>query len=112
MVNPTLWSQLPFGDLPAWQAFLGDHARAHALIFAQAVALSRPVYETYPLGDGGGTEWLTAHHLEHRAICHSLGISPPPDLASYRLDDPEQWSDWMQAHADEHVRVQSAAGIV
>lgn len=111
MISPSLWEQLPFGDVQAWTAFLGEHAQAHTLIATQAVRLGKPRYATYPLGDGGGVEWLTAHYFEHRSINHSLSLTPPPDLASYDLTDPEQFGDWLEAHAAEHERIHQVAVI-
>jgi hypothetical protein len=111
MISPQLWEEIPFGDVHAWQAFLGDHARMHSLTYYQAVQQGKPKWNTYPLGDGGGVEWLCAHYQEHLAINSSYGLTPPPDLASYNLKDPEQFLDWMEAHGEEHVRINQAANI-
>ena len=112
MLSPTNWQQTPYGNPDAWHTFLGENARSHTLIRYQVVAQGFRQYNTVPLGDGGGAIWLAAHFNEHRDINHVLGLTPPPDLASYDLEDKEQFEDWMESHADEHRRINATLSIV
>ena len=112
MVNPLLWQDLPFGNLDAWATFLRDHAALHTALWLKTVVATKPQYDAHPLADGGGATWLWANQMEHVGAARRWGISEPPDLASYDLNEADQFADWMQSHAADHARLNNIAGIV
>ena len=111
MISPLCWRDIPYGDLDGWYSFRGDHANMHTAMYNSVSAGGNPLYQTYPLEDGAGPTWLSAHELEHRAVCASLGIAGPPDLSSFDLDIPDQYAEWMKVNADEHSRLNGVINL-
>ena len=111
MISPMLWAHIPFGSAEGFRAFLGDHAAMHQAM-AQAVAgAGLPQYPLHPLGDGADDAWMLANDREHRAVAEALGLADPPDLKAFDLKTPDDFADWMDAHARDHRRLNLALGI-
>ncbi len=113
VMSPSLWQDVPYGDSDAWQDFLGVHSIQHGQLDKKILAL-KPGFalKRYPLGDGGEGDWLFANQQQHVSECLALGIAGPPDLQSYDLKDKTQFLAWNQLHAQEHKRMNTAAGLV
>src|SRR2546425_370151 len=109
--DPLSWSHLTFGDATAWIDFLGQHGLWHRALDVTVRSAGGAPYASLPLGDGGGDAWHLAHQQAHDGAARALGIAAAPDLQSYDLQDPDQFSTWTFLHSLEHVRVRRAAGI-
>ena len=112
VMNPLSWSILTFGDETAWIDFLGHHDLWDRAFDQQVrTRLGAGPYPTPPLGDGGGSEWDEAHQLWHAGAANAVLIGPPPDFRSYDRRQKEQFATWCFLHANEHVRLERAAGL-
>lgn len=111
-MDPRLWWHIPYGDVDGWAAFLSEHAAQHTLIHMTLIQANRPQYQAFPLADGGGPEWLWANWLEHQSVCIALGLPAPSDLSSYDISEQDQYIEWMKEHADDHLRINRASGII
>lgn len=111
MIDPSLWADVPFGNLTAWQDFLGYQSLWHRALADTVFALTGVTYRTVPLGDGGGPEWLEALSSECASAAAALGIAGPPDLASYDLADQREYESFMFVNAQVHKRLREGAGI-
>lgn len=69
------------------------------------------VFRTYPLGNGGGPEWLDAVQKQYAAASTALGLPPPPDLQSYDLKQPADWASWTFILGQTTRSIQIAAGV-
>lgn len=112
MIDPTLWSNVPFRAPTAFRDWGGTHALVHQAIADTAARASKP-YQVYPLGGGVGTKgWMQAHAQEHINANLALAVSGPANLSDYNLGEREDWDNFHLVHADEHRRLHTAAGIV
>ena len=112
MVDVSLWASIPFRNPTAWLDFLGHHALWHRALAETVFRLNGATYRTYPLGDGGGIEWMHAHQQEHVGANQALSLGSPADLESYDLTDPEDFASWCFVHAQEHRVLRSEAEIL
>ena len=111
MIDPVLFSELPFGDLTAFSDFVGTNALYHRALAQTAAAGGFP-YRTFPLGDfGSGPEWLHALNAQMVAACAALGITGPTDVASYNLNDPNDFASFTLAYANDLRRLRTAVGV-
>lgn len=100
-----------FGDEVAFKAFLKDHWLAHEGLL-QASEDAGLTVENYPLADfDRQVEWLQRHNLIHQQLAQQWLISAPPDLENWDLTQEDDFYDWMQSHAQEHVRISLTVGI-
>ena len=112
--SPHAWAVLIFGDQNALVDFLGAHDLSHVALDRTIRAAGGAPYPHLPLGNGptgDGADWMEAHQAAHAGAASSLGIAAAPDLRSYTLNDPEQFASWTWLHAQEHVRINDAAGL-
>lgn len=54
--------------------------------------------------------WLESHEATHQQLRTFSGVGGI-NLADVDLTKSDQWSDWMDTHADEHSLIRSALGI-
>ena len=111
MVDVSLWASIPFRNPTAWTDFLGEHALWHRALAETVFRLNGINYRTYPLGDGGGIEWMQAHQQEHIGANHALGLGSPADMED-DLSTAEAHASWCFIHSQEHRLLRSAAGIL
>ena len=98
--NPTAWKDLT-GTLELWFRALGQ--RIH-----QSTGQSIRVL---PLGEGGGTEWLSGVQTQFESAATALGIAAPGDLESYDLSRAEQFASWTWTLSQEARRLGTAAAL-
>jgi len=68
-------------------------------------------YKAFPIGTPGGPEWLQAIQQTYQNASAALGLPPPPDLESYSLDEPADWSSWTFILSQTTASLQRAAGL-
>lgn len=112
MLDARLFSSTPFDNRTAWLDFLGTHALFHRALADKVHALTGVAYRVYPLGNGGGAEWLGAVQKTYQNAARALGIGPPPDLESYDLRQPGDFASWCFIIGQESRRLALAAGLV
>jgi hypothetical protein len=104
-------ADVQFGDEVSWRAFLGDHWFAHEGLYQASLDAGIEV-ENYQLAEfDRQVEWLERHDLIHKQLAEGWLIDPPPDLKNWDLTQKDDFDDWMQAHAAEHVRISVTVGI-
>ncbi len=111
VVDPHHWSHLPFGDQTAFLDFAGTHALFHRALDVKIRSLGGAPYNYLPIGDGGGSEWLLAVQQAHAGAAAALLIPEPPDLTSYDLSDPDEFTTWTYLLALDDIRLRQAAGL-
>lgn len=111
MIDPSLWSSIPPRNPSAWADFLGQFEIWHRAL-AQTIARTtgRSIY-TFPMGDGGSSEWLSAVQRVYAEATAALGIAGPTDLQSYDLNNPTEFASWAWLVSLESRRVRLAAGL-
>lgn len=111
MIAPTLWAGTPHDNRTA----LLDMAGTLELWFrglAQTIhALTGTAVRVSPIGVPGGTAWLQSIQAMCAEAANALGLSPPPDLASYDLRDESDFQSWMFTMSQEGERLRVAAGL-
>lgn len=111
MIDPIVWAALPFKNPTAWTDFVGTFGLWHRCLSPVIFTRTGKTYRTYPLGDGGATEWLQAHQQEDAGACAALGIAGPPDMRSFDLSRADDFASWTFIVANEHRRIAAAAGM-
>jgi hypothetical protein len=56
------------------------------------------------------TQWLNVHQTIHDALRTWTGVQGI-DLSTVDLEDREEWFEWMDAHAQEHILIEQALGL-
>ncbi len=111
MVDPRLWGSVPFNNKNAWDDFTGTFALWHRALATQIATLTGIAYKTYPLGTGGGDEWLHAVQRQYQNASAALGIAPPVDLESYDLTQPGDFASWTFTISQASRTLALAAGL-
>ena len=94
------------------QAFLLAHQIEHHKLTEAAIDQGFAA-TTFPLGDLGNVdEWLRFNAQMHQQHADNLEIDAPPDLEEWDLNDPQQVSEWLLAHIEDHDRLALAYGVV
>ena len=83
----------------------------HRALAAKVAALTGTAYKTYPLGTGGGPDWLHAVQLQYQNASAALGIAPPPDLESYDLSQAGDFASWTFIISQTSRTLALAAGL-
>ena len=112
MIDPALFSNVPFRNATAWTDFTGTlwlYLRA----LAEHVGRNQGVtIRVQPIGDGDGrSRWLQAVQETLVSASLALQIAPPNDLSSYDLSEPEQFASWTFLVSQQCSRMREAAGI-
>lgn len=112
MIWPGSWSDVPFNNRTALLDFQGYHALWHQVVAETAANAGFP-YQTYPLGDSvGSPAWQEVHQREHVNANAALGITGPPILLDYDFKDKVQFATFQFVHAQESIRLGTAAGVL
>lgn len=112
MMSPAMWADVPFGNRTALRDFQGYHAIWHQVV-AETSARAGFAYQVYPLGDAVGSPiWQDIHQREHVNANAALGITGPPLLTDYDFKDRTAFATFMWVHANESIRLATAAGII
>jgi hypothetical protein len=112
MIDPSLWNNVPFKNPTAWRDFVGTHWLYWQQGLAPAIFdLTGLTVRLYPIGDGGGGQWLQAVQAQYVAGAAALGAEPPPDLSSYDLSNAEDFASWTFLLAQSAQRLRIAAGL-
>lgn len=104
MISPLLWQSVSHGDETAWLDFMGQHEQTHRVLAATSRTLIRTLDDM--LKD------LTPHGALHDALADRYGIGRVGDWTSYDLREPEAFYSFMALHAQDHVRIARAAGVI
>jgi hypothetical protein len=112
VIDPRLFSGLPFNNKTAWLDFLGVHDLYWKQGLIPAIqGITGNSFKTYPLGGGGGADWLSAVQQTYQNAALALGVSPPPDLQSYDLGQASDFASWTFIISQELRRLSLAAGL-
>lgn len=112
MIDPSLWNNVPFKNRTAWKDFVGTHWLYWQQGLAPAIFdLTGITIRLYPIGDGGGSDWLQAVQQQYLAGSDALGLNPPPDLSSYDLSKEEEYASWTFLLAQTAQSLRIAAGV-
>ena len=111
MISPTNWNNVPFRDATAWADFVGTHWLWHRAVAEHVRRTTGVSYRVYPIGDGGGSQWLYAVQRTYENAFAALGLSPPSDLSSYDLNDPEEFASYTFLLSQTASRLREAAGV-
>ena len=112
MIAPTMLSGTPFGSRTALLDFAGTLEIFMRGIADAAFQLTGESVRVSPIGVPGGAAWLQSIQSMCVSAADTLGIAPPPDLASYDLTSESDFTSWMYAISQEAERLRVAAGIV
>lgn len=94
MIDTRLWGSTPFQNQNAWLDLIGMLDLWHRALAQHITKTTGKSYRTFPLGNGGGTEWLHAVQTTYQNAAQALGVAPPPDLESYDLNSPGDFASW------------------
>lgn len=106
-----MWASLPFRNQTAWVDFIGRLDLYHRVLAAQIHKTTGRTYRTYPLGNGGGTEWLHAVQKQYQNAANALGVPPVPDLESYDLSKAGDFQSWTFILSQTTRQLALAAGL-
>jgi hypothetical protein len=115
-VNALLLSDVAFDSDDAWGAFQLQHGMMHQKVYDSILdkdALQNEP-EFYPLFDfprEDNKEYLFDHWRVHQSNALILGLPGIPDLSTYDLSDPAQYTDFLQQHFLVHLNENIALGI-
>lgn len=110
-IDPRFFANIPFRNPTAWTDFLGTFDLWHRALAQQVFLTTGNVYRVYPLGDGGGEEWLAAVQATYVGAAKALGLPPPPDLQSYDLSQPGDFASWTFIVSEASRSLRAAAGL-
>lgn len=54
--------------------------------------------------------WIYQHQVMHNQVNALLG-TPGVDLTSFDWQDPDQFQNWLNLNAAEHIRISAALGV-
>lgn len=112
MIDPNLFSNIPFRNKTAWKDFTGTLLLYWQQGLAPAIyALTGTAIRLFPIGDGGGAQWSQAVQSQYEEGCQALGITAPPDLASYDLSKEEEFQSFTFLISQTTQRLRIAAGL-
>lgn len=103
MMNPVLWEVVPFRDPDAFSDWLQTHDAQHQ-----------------QLAKVTGTRWqplddlktnLEAHSQLHILLAKALNVPQVDDLLSFDLTEEVSYLGFMLLNAQDHTRLNAAAGI-
>ncbi len=112
MIDTRLWGSVPYNNQTAWLDFLGQFDLWHRALVQKVTALTGKPYRTYPLGNGGGHEWLHAVQQQYVNASAALGLAPPPDLESYDLNQAGDFASWTFIIGEASRSLALAAGLL
>jgi hypothetical protein len=110
-VDPSLFASVPFGSKTAYVDFCGTLQLYFKALADQVFALTGNAMRLYPIGDGGGDDWLHAVQQQFVSCSLALGLGSPPDLSSFDLAVPEDHASFFFSVAQELRVLRSAAGL-
>lgn len=111
MVDPSLWSNVPFRNPTAWADFVGQHWLWHRALAEHVTRTTGASYRVLPIGDGGGALWLQAVQATYVNACVALGLEPPSDFTSYDLSQAEDFASWTFLVSQTASRLRETAGF-
>ena len=103
MMNPVLWQVVPFKDPDAFTDFLWVHDQAH-LVLAKLTGV--PWFPTDDLKQNP-----ERHAQAHIALAKALQIPQVDDLQSFDLSDETSYLSFMLINSQDHMRLNTAAGV-
>ena len=84
-----------------------QHARVSVNLAQQGVLSAYPMAAT-PMPD---ENWKRHHSDEHNFWLAVLNLASPGELSSYDMEDPVQFAQWCDIHAQHHDLVNAALGL-
>ena len=114
MIEPLMLQYLDGNDKDQLNDWVRSHFQWHQTIYTTAVNKGFPKYDIFTaLQDIGDLEgWSYFHQMEHTNIANSLKIGVSPDLSELDPSDKDSFDSWLQVHADVHVTIRDALGII
>lgn len=113
MLNALLFGTLEYDSPDAWAGFDLEHVGMHAAVYD--AMLKRNLIPFYlPLAGfprDGDEQYLLDHWQVHISNAQLLGLPGIPDLATVDLDDPLQFADWVELHAQVHANENLALSL-
>lgn len=111
-VDPTVWASLPFNNLTAFYDFTGTHWLWHLALQEHVERVQKVNYAVLPIGDGrGDPDWLAAVQRTYQNAATALNTAGPPDLQSYDLSKPDDFSSFCFLISTTALALRAAAGL-
>lgn len=112
VVDTRLWSSTPFRNQTAWVDLTGQIQQFHIALAPKVFAMTGQNYALLPLGTTTrNPTWLGALQEQYTNASLALGLGPPPNLASYDLDDPTDFASWTFTLGQFSRRLAVTAGL-
>lgn len=94
MIDARMFASIPFRNQTALVDFAGLHFLWHTALARHVADTLNVQYRVLPIGNVGGRPWLEAIQQQYVSASLALGVPPPPDLATYDLNDPVDFASW------------------
>ena len=111
ILDPKLWASTPFNNRTALFDLAGQLELWLRAVAQRIATTTGRAIRTPALGTPGGPSWLQAIQATYIEAHDALGIAPPPDLASYDLNDPADFASWAWLLSQTSQTLRLAAGI-
>lgn len=111
MIDPSVFSNVPFKNPTAWSDFVGTHWLYHRALAEHVTRTTGAAYRVYPIGDGGSDVWQHAVEQTYVNACNALGVSGPGELAGFDLTDENDFASFTFLISQTLRRLREAAGL-
>jgi len=112
MIDPALFASTPFNNRTARADLFGTLYIYHVNLARVIFRLTGKTVRVPPFGNGSaGQEELQAIQQMYVEEAAALGVAPPSDLASFDLDDPNDWASWTFTISETTRALRNAAGL-
>lgn len=110
MIDVRIWAATPYGNRTALLDLQGQIEVFHRDL-AQTVAGSYPLIN---LGTPMESPkiFMEALQAQCSSAARALGLPPPPDLQTYKLEEPGDFASWILQVATFHRGLQLAGGLL
>src|SRR5262249_7925819 len=102
---------MPYKNQDAFSDFMGQHDLWWRALTQQIFLLTGTTIRTYPLGTGGGSDWLARLQQQYENASTALGIAQPPDLETYDLSQPGDFASWTWILSQQARQLAVASGL-
>jgi hypothetical protein len=112
MIDPRLFASTPHRSRTGFEDLIGQVVLMHAALVPSIFAATGIVPRRFPIDAGAALpDLLQAIQAQHVSECQALGISPPPDLQSFDLQNPTDFASWTFLLGNDLTRIKAAAGV-
>lgn len=110
MIDVRIWAGTPFANRTALIDLQGQMEMFHR-------ALASRIAQTYPLFNLGTPmtnqrQFMESLQSQCSSAARALGLPPPPDLQTYRLNEPQEFASWILQVSTFHRQLQLAGGLI